>query len=74
MSSFTINLRNNDGSISVAAPGIRTTSKATINSRSMNIRAPMRLLRTLWPHTQAGDEFEWVAFPAADVIVLRRKL
>jgi hypothetical protein len=48
----------------------RTT--ATVNGRSMNIRAPMPTIRRVWPDVRAGWVFEWAAYPAAGVVVFRR--
>ena len=71
---FQVHVKTDDGKVGLAPTGPRTVSKATINSRSMNVRAPMRILRTMWPLLKAGDQFEWIAYPAADIVVLKRKL
>jgi hypothetical protein len=49
------------------------TTKTTRNGRSLNIRAPMHVIRTVYPGVSEGTAFEWAAYPELGMVVLKVK-
>lgn len=49
-------------------------STAVVNGRSLNVRVPMKVVRSVWPHVEPGSEFHFAAYPKAGLVVLQMTL